>query len=284
MLETLNRIASRFRNAPILRNQRWLWGGIEKLWNKVFSLASRNTGYATRINGEVFRLEYVYGARYDRADKQQYERDFYDAFTGSIRPGMTVFDIGAHVGIMALGAARRAGAQGHVFAFEPAPDTLAVLRRHAGFNRDLGSLEVVGVCVSDAGGSVPFYTYGQSMAASVSRVNVEVLNPEVRTAPAREVLVPAVTIDAFCQERKIQPDVIKIDVEGAELRVLRGAREVLTTYRPRVLCEVHPKQMENCGSSLAEFEAYLESVGYASQILDVPNPIGIYHAALTAKS
>jgi hypothetical protein len=121
------------------------------------------------------------------------------------------------------------------------------------------------------------------MAASVSRVNVETLNPEVRVAPAREVMVPSVTLDAFCRERRIAPDVIKIDVEGAELRVLRGARAILTTHRPRVLCEVHPRQMENCGSSLAEFNAYLDSVGYVSETLDTPNPIGIHHVRLTAR-
>jgi FkbM family methyltransferase len=284
MLETLNRTASRIRNAPVIRDQRWLWGTVEAAWNRLFALASARTGYATRINGEIFRLEYVYGARYDRADKQRYEAEFYAAFTGSVRPGMTVFDIGAHVGIMSLGAARRAGHTGHVFAFEPAPDTLTVLRRHAAYNRDIGRLEVVGVVVSDADGSVPFYTYGESMAASVSRDNVEVLNPEVRSRPAREVLVPSVTLDVFCRERGVRPDIIKIDVEGAELRVLRGARELLTTHKPRVLCEVHPKQMENCGSSLENFYSYLKSVGYGVEMLDTPNPLGIFHSVLTAST
>jgi hypothetical protein len=106
MFETLNRAASFVRNAPLLRNQRWLWGGIEPAWNTILSRATHRSGYATRINGEVLRLDYLYGARYDRRDKQQYEREFYEAFTSSVRPGMTVFDVGAHVGILALGAAR----------------------------------------------------------------------------------------------------------------------------------------------------------------------------------
>ena len=57
---------------------------------------------------------------------------------------------------------------------------------------------------------------------------------------------------------------------------MRGARDLLRRKRVVVLCEIHPRQMENCGSSLAEFEVFLQSVSYIMEALDAPNSEGIF--------
>ena len=62
---------------------------------------------------------------------------------------------------------------------------------------------------------------------------------------------------------------------------MRGARNLLATRRLTILCEVHPKQMEYCGSSFEELHAYLEDVGYSMEPLDEPNPMGIFHCRMT---
>lgn len=193
---------------------------------------------------------------------------------------MTVYDIGAHIGIFALGAGIRVGRSGKVIAFEPAPETVAMLRRHVAFNHLDSIVDVVPAVVSDTDKGVKFFAYKASMAASISRRNVEDLNPELRTEAASELTVDSVTIDGLRVARDLRPDVIKIDVEGAELMVLRGARRVLAECKPMILCEVHPPQMRNCGASIEEFNAFLTEVGYVSEPLDEPNPIGIYHALL----
>jgi len=82
---------------------------------------------------------------------------------------------------------------------------------------------------------------GESMAASVAGANVEVLNHQVPDSPAKEVVVPSMTRDRFCRERNLRPAIMKIDVEGAEVNALKGAREVLTGSRPTILCEIHPE-------------------------------------------
>ena len=74
------------------------------------------------------------------------------------------------------------------------------------------------------------------------------------------------------------PDVVKVDVEGAELLVLRGARALLLNGSPVILCEIHPVQMRTCGSSEKELHAFLDEVGYDLQPFAEPNPIGIFHA------
>ena len=147
-----------------------------------------------------------------------------------------------------------------------------------------GRVDVENAIVSHADGNESFFVYGESMAASVSRANVEDLNPERRTSPADQISQRAVTLDSYCRQRDVWPDVVKIDVEGAEYRVLRGARHLLSTRRPVILCEIHPRQMENCGSSVADVREYLGELGYRLEALDDPNTMGIFHAALVHES
>jgi hypothetical protein len=92
--------------------------------------------------------------------------------------------------------------------------------------------------------------------------------------------VASITLDQFCKERNVKPDILKIDVEGAELHVLRGAKELLLNEKISILCEVHPNQMKYCNSSLLAFEEYLNSVGYCLKPLDVPNELGTFHSLI----
>src|SRR5262249_47743597 len=143
-----------------------------------FGKLSGERGFSARLNGDVFRLQYAFGARYGRHDQQRYEPVFYRAFVDRISEGMVVIDIGAHIGIFTLGAPIRVGQRGRVFAFEPSPEPAEVLAHHVGLNRGSDRVEVVRVVVGETNGLVPFYVHGLSMAASLSRHNVEALNPE----------------------------------------------------------------------------------------------------------
>jgi FkbM family methyltransferase len=282
MIETLHAFGSRLRHSRILTRQKWLWDRMEPHWQAAFNNLSRERGFSTRINADVFKLQYAFGARYDRYDQQEYEPVFYRAFVDRVGQGMVVVDIGAHIGLFTLGAAMRVGQQGRVFAFEPSPDTAKVLVDHVALNRWSDRVEVVRAVVSDADGVVPFYVYGLSMAASLSRDNIEALNPEQIEAATR-IDVPTVTLDRFCHEQHIKPGLLKIDVEGAELHVLRGAVDLLRTGSPVILCEIHPAQMENCGGSMPSLYGYLDSLGYQVTPLDPPNSQGIFHALIARR-
>jgi FkbM family methyltransferase len=277
MLEMLHDFGSRVRHSPVLERQAWFWRKVEPAWQRAFGHLSLQKGFATQVNGDILRLNYQAGSRYNRSDQRIYEPGFYGAMARIVGDGMTVFDIGAHIGIFSLGAAKRVGSRGKVYAFEPTPETAAILARHVEFNGWQDRIEVVRAVASDVDGRIDFYVNGISMSASLGRENVEVLSPERPANGAVRLEVESLTLDRFCSERRIRPDLIKIDVEGAELRVLRGCRTVLTTMRPSIICEVHPDQMENCGTSVAELDSYLSEVGYASTPLDDPNPAGIFH-------
>ncbi len=277
----MHRLGSRIRNSHALREQKWFWKTVEPAWEKCFARLSRTRGYAAMVNGDAFRLEYSYASRYDRQDRRAYEPVFYGAFVEQVQSGMTVLDIGAHIGIFTLGAARRAGERGRVYAFEPSPKTARTLQRHVEMNRCQKQVEVVTQVVSDVDGEISFYARGESTAASLSRENVEVLSPDRSDGPARVVVTRSVTLDKFCGGRGIRPDVMKIDVEGAELRVLRGARKILQEGAVQVLCEVHSEPMlKNCGGSREELLAFLKEIGYRWERLDEPNWMDIYHCRI----
>src|SRR3989442_7232326 len=121
----------------------------------------------------------------------------FQAFVERIEEGMTVFDIGAHIGLFTLGAAKRVGRRGRVYAFEPSPETAEVLERHVRLNGWQNRVEVVRAVVSDVDGVVPFYAHGLSMAASLGRENVEVLNPEQPDTPTLKIEITSVTLDQF---------------------------------------------------------------------------------------
>src|SRR5262245_46277865 len=175
MLEALHRAGSKIRNASPLRNQEWLWRRVDPVWNYAFRRLTSGRGYTAHINGETFALTYGFASRYDRADRRAYEPVFYRAFADEIREGMTVIDIGAHIGFFSLAAARRAGARCRVFSFEPTPATAKILANHVTLNRWDDRVTIVREVVSDAEGWTTFYTRGDfpTMAASLARFNIE---------------------------------------------------------------------------------------------------------------
>src|SRR5207248_10245206 len=139
-----------------------------------------------------------------------------------VSAGQVFFDVGAHYGWMSLIAAHRVGPTGRVISFEPAPPLVDILRYHKRVNR-LKQMEVVVSAVSDRDcQSVPFLLMNDGLSVGNSLVAHKL---EGRTT---ESAVRTETLDSYCSRNNCWPDVLKIDVEGAELLVLRGAAEVLS--------------------------------------------------------
>jgi FkbM family methyltransferase len=147
------------------------------------------------------------------------------------------------------------------------------------FNGCENRVEIVEAAVSSRAGTVPFFVSPFTNMASLARTNVD---REWLRDPVREIEVQSVTLDAFCDGARIVPDVLKIDVEGAELQVLCGATELLRNSRPTIFCEVHPRQMANLrGGTLDNLHAFLHSIGYVNELITEPDNGGIFHARMT---
>jgi FkbM family methyltransferase len=161
-----------------------------------------------------------------------YEPETSDLLRTLVFPGATVYDIGANVGVHTLLAARLAGEAGRVIAFEPLPRNLAYLREHTRLNR-LANVEVVAAAVTDDVGKQSFDEGG---SPSMGRLGSGALTVDV------------VSLDSFGGD----PDVIKIDVEGAEVEVLRGAQDLLRRATPSVILALHDDNGPACLSLLTE--------------------------------
>jgi FkbM family methyltransferase len=161
-----------------------------------------------------------------------YERDVQELLRREVGPGDVVYDVGAHVGFFAVCAARL-GAR--VYAFEVSPGNAARLRRNVQLNAL--PIEVVEAAVWESDCGVAVASGGSDR--------------EWIVGPGGS--FPSVTLDSFAAAHE-PPTLLKIDVEGAEAHVLRGASTVLAERPPVILCEVHgPGPEQHVRSQLAGF-------------------------------
>ncbi len=182
-----------------------------------------------------------------------------------IRAGSVAFDIGANFGMMSLYMGRITGSGGRVYAFEPSPANEAVLRFHCEHNRRLNIQPVRAAVSNEHDNSVSFFLLDGGLHSGNSltfdRDHVPNLDPALHAAQ-KEIQVKTITIDGFCEAQNVTPDLIKIDVEGAELLVLEGARQTLLNKRPAVILAVHPWWLP-VGRTVSEIQDLLRTVGYS---------------------
>ena len=169
-----------------------------------------------------------------------------------LRPGMAVFDVGAHFGLITLTAASTVGSSGSVHSFEPGKKQLRFLRHNIGLSSFSSFVHVNEVAVSDKPGMLG-YVEGKTLGGS--RV----------TADFDGNGVTATTLDAYCEENGIEEvDLLKIDVEGHELQVLNGfLRAMDSTKPPRlVLYECDENTCQNHGYSAKDLHMFMLDRGY----------------------
>lgn len=152
-----------------------------------------------------------------------------------LRPGMTVYDIGANIGFFSLLAARLVGAAGRVTAFEADPEIAARLRENVERSKDAPiSVEEKAVWSS----SNPVFFARADSEVSPDRGLGHVIDKDAEKLASGTIRVEAVSVDE-CVHKSAAPDFIKCDVEGAEVEVFRGAAKLLNERRPIILCEMH---------------------------------------------
>lgn len=173
-----------------------------------------------------------------------------------------LFDIGVNVGYYTILGARQVGPRGKVVAVEPVVRNLACLYRHIVLNK-VSNVSIVSAACSDTV-SLATFSLGQNYAMGCLADN----HGEGNEGKKELFLVPTVTVDAMVQQLGISPDVIKVDVEGAELSVLRGAQTTLRETRPRIFLSTHSKALR-----YACLEC-LKELGYMFEVLsqDKNNP------------
>ncbi len=184
-----------------------------------------------------------------------YELPVQQALSENVGPGGVVYDVGANIGYFTMLAARRVGQAGQVYAFEPVARNAAAIERAAllnGFDRVTVFEKAVGASTGPSELLLARHI-GGAMLASVGA-------PPDRSG---SVEVEVVALDNFIDERRLRPpSLIKIDVEGAELEVLRGMTDTLRTQAPLLIVELDDATEQGLAAKTRALAALLDGLDY----------------------
>jgi FkbM family methyltransferase len=259
MLGTFNPV---FRQlARLLPSDNPLRERLARVWRK--TLAAADSPVQIVLNGQRTWLSSEW-----RSIKSDYEADAVNSFLAAIQPGNTVWDIGAHIGLYTILAARKLGRSGTVVAWEPAPKSFEQMARHIALNGLSERCRLIQEVISDGAQSeLTFELEGGIDNGIDNRIGYEHPNKPWGT----QITVTARSIDDWATRGEPVPDIIKMDVEGAEILALRGGRRLFTGQygkRPRILLSVHPAYIEEYGLSTEVLAQTVRELGYQPVALD----------------
>lgn len=245
---------------PILEIKRWLYG---------------HCGEPYRIKGHTLR--YLPGTRPTRVRYRNSRNGIarYDALqvellSTRLKEGDTAIDIGACFGELSILMAAMCGQTGHVVAFEPDPYAREILIKNLKLNPRLKHPLIESYACSDTEGEATLYSRGGNSQSSLARSGVEFSAGDA----AEKIRVPLVTLDAYLAKHNFpEPRWVKIDTEGAEIRVLKGAKKILSG-NAQIMCELHPYTWAEFGSTFKELKDLASASGRRIRYIDQEEEAG----------
>jgi len=217
------------------------------------------------LQGELRGWRWVAGASTHGCWLGSYEMPKQLSYVRAIDSGQIVYDIGANVGFYTLLAAKCVSKSGKVFAFEPLPGNVSILEKHIKLNR-CQNISIHAVAISERSGKMKFQNArNRSMG---------------HLAAEGELEVNVISLDEFIYHAGHPvPNVMKIDVEGEELGVLRGALKLLSSSPPIIFLATHGLEIHAACCDLLKAHGYkLEKLGGGSvettdELICIPGPI-----------
>lgn len=202
-------------------------------------------------------------ARFSITTQTFFKREFHVRtwLTEQLKPGQVFFDVGAHHGWVSMWALPLVGKDGSVVSFEPSPANLSILEWHRTRN-NFSQWAIVPKAVSGRDAEKEDFLLvdtGDSPMNSLTTGGAG--TPLMNGRNVQKSTIQTITLDTFCREASVKPDIVKIDVEGAELLVLHGSAKLLTESYPTIILAVHPYWLPAGQSSRQIFE-YLTKYGY----------------------
>lgn len=187
-----------------------------------------------------------------------WEEDVSTMLLENLTPGAIFFDIGAHIGYFSLLANAIIGKTGQVHAFEPSPWAFAVLKTNT---RTIQHCVLNDVAVFSEEKFLEFQDYGAVDSLYNSFFSIDQSEPIERELKARRYTVPTRTLDSYCDQKNILPDVVKIDAETAEYEILKGMEMTIDRKKPIFIFEIGGFGRDNTSSD-QDAVAYLLNKGY----------------------
>ena len=190
-------------------------------------------------------------------------------FLAWLKPGSVYYDIGSNIGFHAL-TANRVINTGKIYAFEPMPAVRAIFEKHISLNSKLiisNSIKIFPIAISNKEKQVEF-----SNDITHRDGNTYIKESYIFAGTENKITVQCQSIDGLMQQGYDKPDIIKIDVEGAEYDVLTGAENTLQLYQPNILLATHdchlPGVQEKCVHFLEQLGYQLQHTGKHNKYMD----------------
>lgn len=200
--------------------------------------------------------------------------DLLDVSKALITPGSCVLDIGGHKGKVASSFAVLAGNHGEVHTFEPHPVLYFELSALCSIALEdkVGRIYPYCKALSDSVGHTTFHIsrfMDQLEFNQASSIERHLANESRLGDNFISIMVETDTVDNFCRNNFVAPTFIKIDTEGADYRVIRGARKTIERFRPAIITEFGYDPRQNVPSNTTEHLSELERAGYELFVADM---------------
>lgn len=185
----------------------------------------------------------------------------FEACLQAAKDAKCFLDVGGHIGLVTMPAARIMQGAGVVHTFEPAIANLKHLKSHLAIN-GLENVKVVNFLVGDEEKhEVEFFEQRSATGQNALAIKKD---HEKYHKTTRSLI----TLDSYCEANSLSPDLIKIDVEGAEWFVLNGARRILEEFQPRVYLSLHPVELTLLGKDVNAVMSLIDELGYCCYEID----------------
>jgi FkbM family methyltransferase len=248
-MKTFEKMSVWIRHLPLLEHAEWLWNPVRPIYQRAVSHFGEN-GLERLINGS----DRILVSPRARDVSEKYELDVWRALMAELRIGDTFVDVGAYIGLYTIAVGLRLRGSGRIVAFEPDNHNFSLLQQHVKLNGLEKQIELHRCAVSDKDGQYCF----SAECSALSRL----VSPGANYAT----MIQVVALDSAFPGERI--DILKIDVEGYEEMVLRGAYDLLRSRarRPRaVFVEVHPYAWPSLGTTSASLLSLLSASGYHAE-------------------
>jgi FkbM family methyltransferase len=228
----------------------------------LLNLMIKNKGVSIKIGGTVECLlapQYAF-SNWDNFG-QKHNSGFHHCIN-ELKQGDTFIDIGAHIGLFTIPAAKYVGPKGKVYAFEPSASNFKMLNYHVELNNLKNVTTVNALLGSQIDESANFYE-----GDDINPVNSVVMAQKNNSIPFQLQKRKQITLDSYVFSNAIKPKVIKIDVEGSEINVLEGSKETINTHKPKIFLSYHPQHIIKLNQTNSDFIKIITDLNY--ELLDL---------------
>lgn len=255
---------------------------VQKVLRRLYASGIMPEGAVRWMNSRVWTIEsgHAAGLRFGFPQNPDFvagtsERPLQDCLVRHLAAGSTFYDIGANVGFFSVLASRFVGPSGMVYAFEPVTANAAAIRRNLGLNA-VSHARVFDVALADRSGSGELFVTPWDGGAS--------LKPDVirKSDAVQRQAVRLVTLDELVEAEGLRlPSVVKIDVEGAEMPVLKGMQRTIAACMPILVYEVDGGDRDDFERRWEALDCCVRELGYDVTHLESSYPGMRWHVGHT---